>query len=74
MAPRPRDERQAWKDELAELPALIAGHQSELDATHVEDKETRDNLRWRIRRDQLRIAELEKLLAASEPDKGGTTP
>jgi hypothetical protein len=71
--PRPRDERQAWKDELAELPALIAGQQSELDATHVEDKETRDHLRWRIRRAQLRMVELEKRLAGG-PDEGGTTP
>jgi hypothetical protein len=63
--PRSNDERQAWKDELAELPALIADHQAELDATHVEDKETRDHLRWRIRRDQLRMAELEKLLAGA---------
>jgi septal ring factor EnvC (AmiA/AmiB activator) len=62
--PRPKSEREAWQDELNELPAVIAGHQSELDATHVEDKETRENLLWRIKRDQLRIAELKARLLA----------
>jgi hypothetical protein len=72
--PRPKSEREAWEDELNELPALIAGHQSELDATRVEDKERRENLLWRIRRDELRIVELTKRLGASESDTGGTTP
>jgi uncharacterized coiled-coil protein SlyX len=72
--PCPKSEREAWQEELNELSALIAGHQSELDATRVEDKERRENLLWRIRRDEKRMAELEKRLAASEPDKGGTTP
>ena len=72
--PRPKSEREAWEDELNELPALIAGHQSELDATRVKDKERRENLLWRIRRDELRIVELTKRLGASESDTGGTTP
>jgi hypothetical protein len=68
--PNPKSEREAWQDELNELPTLIAGHQAELDATRVEDKEQRENLLWRIRRDQLRIAELKaRLLAADGPDR-----
>jgi hypothetical protein len=62
--PHPKPEREAWQDELNELPDMIRGHRIELDATRVEDKERRENLLWRIRRDELRIAELEKRLAA----------
>jgi len=61
--PRPKSEREAWEDELNELPALIAGHQSELDATRVEDKERRENLLWRIRRAEKRMADLRARLA-----------
>lgn len=61
--PRPKSEREALQEELNELPSLIAGHQAELDATRVEDKERRENLLWRIRRDEQRIAELTKRLA-----------
>jgi hypothetical protein len=64
--PRPKSEREQWQDELAELPALIAGHQAELEATRVEDKERRENLQWRIRRDEERIVELKKRLASQE--------
>jgi hypothetical protein len=64
--PRPKSEREQWQDELAELPALIAGHQSELDATRVEDKERRENLLWRIRRDEKRMAELRERLKVTE--------
>ena len=64
--PRPRNERDALKEELAALPVQIAEHQRQLHATPVWDKEGRENLRWRIRRDQLRIVELEKRQAASE--------
>ena len=63
--PRPKSEREAWQDELNELPALIAGHHSELDATHVEDKDRRENLLWRIRRDEKRMAELRAKLTGA---------
>jgi hypothetical protein len=53
--PRPTSDLEAWKEELKELPALIESHQRELDATPVEDQERRENLRWRIRRDQCTI-------------------
>jgi septal ring factor EnvC (AmiA/AmiB activator) len=61
--PRPKSEREAWQEELNELPALIASHQSELDATRVEDKDRRENLQGRIRRDEKRMADLRKRLA-----------
>jgi hypothetical protein len=63
--PRPKSEPEAWEAELNELLALIAGHQSELDATRVEDKERRENLLWRIKRDEKRMAELRARLAAA---------
>jgi hypothetical protein len=64
--PRPKSEREAWKEELAGLPDQIANHQRELAATPVGDKERRENLLWRIRRDQLRILELEKKLRTED--------
>jgi hypothetical protein len=64
--PRSRGERDAWTEELNALPAQIAEHQRQLDATPVGDKDRRENLQWRIRRDQLRIAELEKRLRSAE--------
>jgi len=60
--PHPKSERESWKEELAGLPDQIANHPRELAATPVGDKERRENLLWRIRRDQLRIADLEKRL------------
>jgi hypothetical protein len=64
--PRPKSDREAWMEELSGLPALIAGHQSELDATRVEDKERRENLLWRIRRDEKRMAELRARLQGAD--------
>jgi hypothetical protein len=68
--PRPKSERESWKEELAGLPDKIANHQRELAATPVGDKERRENLLWRIRRDQLRILELEKKLKKLRTDDG----
>lgn len=67
MVPHPRNKREAWKKELAALPDQIAEHQRQHLITPVSDKEWRENLRWRIRRDQLRILELGKRLAADPP-------
>jgi hypothetical protein len=39
--PRPKSERETWREELDELPALIERHQKELEATPVGDKERR---------------------------------
>jgi hypothetical protein len=61
--PRPKSEREAWTEELDALPALIAEHQRQLDATPVGDKERREKLRWRIRRDEKRMAEVRAWLA-----------
>jgi hypothetical protein len=61
--PRPKSEREAWEEELKELTALIAERQKELEATRVEDKERRENLLWRIRRAEKRMADLRASLA-----------
>ena len=61
--PRPKSEREAWEEELKELTALIAERQKELEATRVEDKERRENILWRIRRAEKRMADLRARLA-----------
>jgi hypothetical protein len=61
--PSRKSEREAWKEELAGLPDQISNHQRELAETPVGDKEKRENLLWRIRRDKKRMAELRARLA-----------
>jgi chromosome segregation ATPase len=63
--PRPRAERQAIEEELAELPAQIAKHKREIAATPPQETERRENLEWRIRRDEKRVAELRARLAVN---------
>jgi hypothetical protein len=63
--PRPKSEREAWTEELNALPAQIAEHQRQL-ATPVGDKERRENLAWRIRRDEKRMVELRSRLGSME--------
>jgi hypothetical protein len=47
--PRPRTERQALEHERdVELPAQIAGHRQELEATPRENKERRERLECRF--------------------------
>jgi len=65
--PRPRSERERWTEELTALPDQIAEQQQQLDATPVGDKERRENLRWRIRRDEKRMADLRTWLARADP-------
>ena len=65
-AVRTGTERQTIEEELAELPAQIANHKRELAATPMQDKERRENLVWRIRRDEKRTAELRARLARAE--------
>jgi len=52
--PRPRNERQALEQELAELPEQIAAYQRELAATPVENRARREMREWQIRRDSER--------------------
>jgi uncharacterized coiled-coil protein SlyX len=47
-----------------ELPAQLAAHQKEVDATPVTFRERRERLEWQIRRVLKRMAELEARLAA----------
>jgi chromosome segregation ATPase len=63
--PRPKSDREAWEEELKELTALIAERQRELEATRVEDKDRRENLQWRIRRAEKRMADLRGRLSAA---------
>jgi hypothetical protein len=56
--PRPQNERQALEQELEELPTQIAAYRRELDATPLDRKERRENLEWRIRRDERRMADV----------------
>jgi hypothetical protein len=64
--PRSRTERQAIEEELADLPAQIANHKRELTATPKKEKVRRENLEWRIRRDEKRMADLRKRLVGAE--------
>ncbi len=61
--PRPRNERQALEQELAELLEQIAAHHRELDATPVQNRGRREMREWQIRRVQKRLAEVERRLA-----------
>lgn len=64
---RPFNEREAWAQERAELPAQMATWQRDLDATHAENTARRERLAWNIRRDQKRMAELDARLAREDP-------
>jgi septal ring factor EnvC (AmiA/AmiB activator) len=57
------NEREAWAQERAELPAQIAASQRDLDSTTAENTARRERLAWNIRRDQKRMAELDARLA-----------
>lgn len=65
--PAPNNERQAFERERAELPDQIATYQRELDATPAENKARRERLAWLIRRNQKRLVEIERRLAALGP-------
>jgi hypothetical protein len=64
--PRPKSDREAWEEELNELSALIAERQKELEATRVEDQDRRENLQWRIRRAEKRMADLRARLQGAD--------
>lgn len=66
--PRAKGEREAWEAELNDLPAQIESYQRELLATPVEAQDRRERLRWRIRRDEKRIAELRARLQGGDDD------
>jgi hypothetical protein len=46
------NEREAWAQERAEMPAQIAATQRDLDSTTAENTARRERLAWKIRRDQ----------------------
>ena len=73
--PRPRNERQAWEEELAELPDQIARWGRELTSLSPADRVRREMLEWMIRRDKLRIETLRRWLtqAAAGANPDGTT-
>lgn len=62
--PAPTNERQARERELhEELPARLAEHQQELTSMPPVTAESRERLKWQIRRVQKRMAQLETWLA-----------
>ena len=65
--PRPFNERQSWEQERDELPKQIGDLQRQLEATLQINKIRREDLSWRIRRDERRMVELEGRLA--RPDR-----
>jgi hypothetical protein len=64
---RPFNERDAWAQERAELPAQIAALQRDLDATPIGNTPRRDRLTWTIRRAEKRLTELDARLALDQP-------
>jgi hypothetical protein len=63
--PRPRDEREAWAQERAEIPEQIAAWHETLAATPAADTTRREALTWKIRRAERRLAELDARLEAT---------
>jgi hypothetical protein len=61
---RPFNEREAWAQERAGIPAQIAALQRDLDATPIENTPRRDRLTWTIRRARKRMAELDTRLGS----------
>ncbi len=62
--PRPLSDREKWQEERLEVIQKRAEYQSELETTLMKHKSRRQFLDWQIRRMTLRLAELEKRLAA----------
>jgi hypothetical protein len=69
--PCPNSDRQAWEQELNDLPAMIDSTQRELDATRIEARERHEALRWRIRRPEIRMADLQARLTTDATDRDG---
>jgi hypothetical protein len=64
--PRPRNERQALEEELAEIPGQIALYQRDLAALPIHDKTRREMREWQIREREKRLAEVEAWLATGK--------
>ena len=70
IMPRPANEREAWTQELSELPALLSKLHRELAATPEktdEDLDRHEALQWKIRRVEHRIVDLRSRLT-TPPD------
>ncbi len=59
--------REAWQEELDDWPALIAHLHRELAAAPAVPRGRREGLEWRIRRAEVRMAELRAWLAGVDP-------
>ena len=64
--PRTLTERQTLEQERDGLVRQLAAYWHELEHAPVVHKARREDLEWRIRRDQKRLAEVEARLAGSE--------
>ena len=74
--PRPKSDREAWEEELKELPALLSRLHRELAATPEktdEDLDRREALQWKIRRVEHRIVDLRSRLDGPSADDPATT-
>jgi hypothetical protein len=60
--PRPKTEREAFKEDLAELAVQKETYQRELDATPVDAQARHEWLMWQIRRVEKRMADLQARL------------
>ena len=70
--PRPANEREAWTQELSELPALLSKLHRELAATPEktdDDLDRREALQWKIRRVEHRIVDLRSRLTSPAADE-----
>jgi chromosome segregation ATPase len=71
--PRRKSDREAWEEELNELPALLSKLHRELAATPEktdEDLDRRETLQWKIRRVEHRIVDLRSRLTTDDaPDR-----
>jgi hypothetical protein len=65
--PRPLNERQSLKAELAEIPRQIAAHWRELESGSLR-RTRREQLEWQIREREKRLADVRARLAAIRAD------
>ena len=66
--PRPRNERQALEEELAEIPGQITAYRQEMENGRPH-KARRERLEWQIREREERLAEVEARLVAMKAEE-----
>ena len=69
LVPRPRNERQALEEELAEIRGQIAAYWEELESRSPR-RSRREQLEWQIREREKRLADVRARLAAIKAERG----